>query len=149
MSDIVSTLKDVVRQMARREIRSQVTIARRAVVDQSREIAQLRRLVELQQKKLASLESGGRTVQVVEGVQLGKGESLANARFSVRSVKAQRKRLKLSAEEFGQLLGVTAQTIYNWEQGKVRPRKSQLARLMGARRLGRREAIRRLEGQGD
>ena len=146
MADIVSALKDVVRQMARREIRSQVTIARKVVVDQSRDIARLQRLIELQQKKIASLEAGGRTVKVVEGVPLGKGESLANARFSVRSVKSQRRRLKLSAEEFGRLLGVTAQTVYNWEQGKVRPRRSQLGRLLGVRRMGRREALRRLEG---
>jgi DNA-binding XRE family transcriptional regulator len=146
MADIVSALKDVVRQMARREIRSQVTIARKVVVDQSRDIARLQRLIELQQKKIAALEAGGRTVKVVEGVPLGKGESLASARFSVRSVKSQRRRLKLSAEEFGRLLGVTAQTVYNWEQGKVRPRRSQLSRLLGVRRMGRREALRRLEG---
>lgn len=146
MADIVSALKDVVRQMARREIRSQVTIARKVVVDQSREIARLQRMIELQQKRIASIEAGGRTVKVVEGMPLGKGESLSNARFSVRSVKSQRRRLKLSAEEFGRLLGVTAQTVYNWEQGKVRPRRSQLGRLLSVRRMGRREALRRLEG---
>jgi transcriptional regulator with XRE-family HTH domain len=60
-------------------------------------------------------------------------------------VRAQRKRLKLSAEDFGKLLGVSAQTVYFWEQGRTRPRKAQFAALVAARSLGRREALARLE----
>jgi DNA-binding transcriptional regulator YiaG len=40
---------------------------------------------------------------------------------------------------------VTAQTIFNWEHGKSKPRDQQLASLVVVRRLGKREALKRLE----
>ena len=51
----------------------------------------------------------------------------------------------LSAEEYGKLVGVSAQTIYHWEQGKARPRQAQFATLIGLRSIGRREALSRLK----
>jgi len=66
-------------------------------------------------------------------------------RFSARSVKAQRARLGLSAKDFGRLVGVSALTVYSWESGKSRPRRKPLAGLAPVRRLGKREAQKRLE----
>ena len=60
-------------------------------------------------------------------------------------LKAQRRRLKLSAADFGKLLGVSGLTIYNWEQGTTRPRKHHLAALVAVREMGRREALAKLE----
>ena len=57
----------------------------------------------------------------------------------------QRKRLKLSAADFGKLVGVSGLTVYNWEHGKARPRKVRLAALVAAREMGRREALAKLE----
>jgi transcriptional regulator with XRE-family HTH domain len=45
--------------------------------------------------------------------------------------------------------GVSALTIYSWESGKSRPRKKQLAGLAAVRRLGKREARKRLEMLGE
>jgi DNA-binding transcriptional regulator YiaG len=70
-------------------------------------------------------------------------------RFSARSVKAQRARLGLSAKGFGRLVGVSALTVYSWESGKSRPRQKQLAGLAAIRRLGKREARKRLEMIGE
>jgi hypothetical protein len=36
-------------------------------------------------------------------------------------------------------------TIYNWESGNSRPRSEQLAALVVARKLGKREALKQLE----
>ena len=52
--------------------------------------------------------------------------------------------MKLSAEEYGQLVGVSAQTVYLWERGKVRPGKAQFSNLIAARNLGRHDALARL-----
>ncbi len=60
-------------------------------------------------------------------------------------MKAQRKRLKLSAEDYGRLVGVSGQTIYHWEQGKTRPQEAQLVALAAVRGLGKREALVKLE----
>jgi DNA-binding transcriptional regulator YiaG len=40
---------------------------------------------------------------------------------------------------------VSPLTIYNWEHGKSRPRKAQLASLAALRKIGKREAKAELE----
>ena len=66
------------------------------------------------------------------------------AGVAARTIKAERVRLGLSAKDFGRLVGVSGLTIYSWESGKSRPRKKQLAGLAAVRRLGKREARKRL-----
>ncbi len=62
-----------------------------------------------------------------------------------RSIAAQRKRLKLSRKDFGNLVGVSANTIYLWETGEVSPREKSRAAIIGLRRMGVREARRLLK----
>ena len=59
-------------------------------------------------------------------------------------MKAQRQRLGLSAADYGKLVGVSGITIYNWEHEKATPRKAQLAALVAARGIGKREALKKL-----
>ena len=75
-------------------------------------------------------------------------ELAKGARFSPHGVRAHRKKVGLSAAEYARLVGVHAMSIYGWEQGKQRPRAEQLASLVATRRLGKREAERRLEMLG-
>ena len=58
---------------------------------------------------------------------------------------SQRRRLGLSAAECGLLIGASAQSIYNWEEGKARPRAQHLAAIFALRNLGRRQANEILE----
>ena len=67
-------------------------------------------------------------------------------RFSAKGLQARRSRLDLSAADFGKLLGVSAQSIYNWESEKARPRAEQIAKLAALRGLGKREVAARLAG---
>ena len=53
--------------------------------------------------------------------------------------------LDLGASDFGRLLGVSAQSIYNWEAEKARPRVEQISKLVPLRSLGKREVAVRLE----
>jgi DNA-binding transcriptional regulator YiaG len=143
MPDIAKFLKEEIRRLARKEIRAQTKPTRNAAIQHRREIAQLKRLIQAQEKKLAALQgikhTLPETVAPVSGAKIPEG-----IRYSARSVRAQRKRLKLSAQEFAKLLGVSMQTVYSWEQGRARPRRSQIASLIAARNIGRREAYRRL-----
>ena len=67
-----------------------------------------------------------------------------SVRFSAKGLASQRQRLGLSAAEMGLLLDVSAQTIYNWEAGKSRPRQQQLAAIAALRGLGKRQVKVRL-----
>ena len=62
-------------------------------------------------------------------------------RFVAKGVRSQRDRLGLSAEGLGKVLGVSAQSVYNWESGKARPRQDQIAKLSHLRKLGKRQVI--------
>jgi transcriptional regulator with XRE-family HTH domain len=55
---------------------------------------------------------------------------------------SQRKRLGLSAAECGVLIGASAQSIYNWEEGRARPRVQHLPAIYALRTLGRRTSER-------
>jgi DNA-binding transcriptional regulator YiaG len=68
-------------------------------------------------------------------------------RFSPVWVSRQRQKLGLSAADFGRLVGVSGLSIYNWEKGKVRPRRKQVEALASLRGVGKREARRRLEAE--
>ncbi|MBU3710747.1 MAG: helix-turn-helix transcriptional regulator [Limnohabitans sp.] len=57
-----------------------------------------------------------------------------------------RKKLGISAAEMGQLLGVSAQSVYHWETGKTKPRASQLAAIAAVRKLGKRAVAAKLAG---
>jgi DNA-binding transcriptional regulator YiaG len=142
MPDIATVLKEEIRRLARKEIKAQIAQIHRAAVQHRLEIAGLKRQLKAQERKIARLEERGLARPEPSATN---GENGNGTRFSSRSVRSQRKRLKLSAQQYGKLIGVTAQAIYNWEQRKTRPRKSQMAALVQLRSIGRRAALERLQ----
>lgn len=84
----------------------------------------------------------GITAPVTEA---GEGKAI---RFRAGGVTSQRKRLGLSAADYGKLIGVSGVTVYKWEHGGSRPRKAQLAALAAIRGLGKGEAMERLAQMG-
>jgi DNA-binding transcriptional regulator YiaG len=142
MPNIAAVLKDEIRRLAKKEVKAEIGTTKNAVVQYRKDIAKLKRLVQAQQKEISFLKA---QEQKRLGQQPSTEEPIDNVRFSARSVKAQRNRLKLSAEDYGKLVGVSTLTIYSWEQGKSRPRKAQLSRLVAVRGIGKREALAKLE----
>ncbi len=141
MTTLAIALKDEIRRLARKEIKAQTGRMARAVAQYRRDIAQLKREERALERRLALLESQGRqAVPPSPGVHLN-----GDARFSARSVKAQRRRTGLSAADYAKLIGVSPLTIYNWENKKSRPRHGQLAALIALRGLGKREAQAKLK----
>jgi DNA-binding transcriptional regulator YiaG len=143
MPTLAATLKHEIRRLARREVRAETGKTREAVARYRLEIARLKRQMQAAEKKMAFFETQER--KRLEEQPTSAEQPLEGVRFSARSVAAQRKRLKLSAEQFAKLVGVSSLTIYNWEHGRNRPRTAQLAALVAARGLGRREALAKLE----
>jgi DNA-binding XRE family transcriptional regulator len=68
-------------------------------------------------------------------------------RFSAKGLRSQRQRLGLSAENCGKIIGVTGQTLYNWERNEARPRQEQIAKIASLRRMGKKQVLARLEQQ--
>lgn len=141
MSNIAVALRQEIRRLARREARNLTKSLHKASSQFRRDIAELKRqnakacaeIVRLQRQA----RQGG-AVPAAEG-------ALEKVRYSAASVKAQRKRLGLSAEAFGKLVGVTGHTVYKWEHGAARPRSRKLAAIAAVRGIGKTEANARLD----
>jgi DNA-binding transcriptional regulator YiaG len=142
MPTLAVALKDEIRRLARKEIKAHTASTSRAVAQYRRDIAALKRHAREQAKKIAGLEKQSRKGSDAPPTSNG---DLEGSRFSARSVKAQRRKTGLSAADYAKLVGVSALTIYNWEQAKSRPRKEQLASLVAVRGLGKRQALAKLE----
>ncbi len=145
MPNLASVLKDEIRRLARKEIKSETGVTKRASAQHRRDIAELKRLVNDLSKRLAFLERQEK--RRVSKTQPSK-EVAETARFSPSWLKSHRQRLGLSAADYATLVGVSSQTIYNWEQGHSKPRPQQVAALATVRGLGKRETLKRLEMMG-
>ena len=139
MTTLAIALKDEIRRLARKEIKAQTGRTARAVAQHRREIALLKRQQRELERKIAQLQAQSRKTPQA-AVELN-----GDARFSARSVRAQRRRTGLSAADYAKLVGVSPLTIYNWENQKSHPRQEQLAALVSLRGLGKREAQAKLE----
>ena len=143
MPNIAVVLKEEISRLAKKEVKANTSSTKGAVAQFRRDIAKLKRDVQSQQRALAFLKTQER--KRLGQPQTNGEEELEGVRFSARSVKAQRARLKLSAADYGKLVGVSGLTIYHWEKGESRPRQKQFAGLVAVRGIGRREALAKLE----
>jgi DNA-binding transcriptional regulator YiaG len=141
MANLASTLRDEISRLARKEIRQQVDPLKKSN-------AQLRRTVASLKSELADLQRTMRFLQTREKRRLEappQPDETKAVRFSPNWLKADRKRLGLSAEDYGRLVGVSSVTIYSWESGKSKPSAQRLAAWAEVRGIGKREARQRLE----
>lgn len=142
MANLAQTLKQEIARLARKEVKQEISSLRDAATRYRSDIAELKRQVKDQQRRINFLET-----QESKRVKRPKAptEAVENARFSPKWLRSHREKLGLSAADYAKLLGVSAQTIYLWEREKTSPRKSQMPALVAVRKLGVREAQRRLE----
>jgi DNA-binding transcriptional regulator YiaG len=136
MPNIAAVLKEEISRLARKEIRRQTNPLRKASAQYRKDIAEMKRRVSGLQRKVALLEKQARA-GVATRVDKATGERV---RFTAKGLRSQRKRLGLSAADYGRLVGVTGQTIYSWEQETSRPRRQQVTRIASLRHMGKREA---------
>jgi DNA-binding transcriptional regulator YiaG len=141
MSNIGTVLRDEISRLSRKEVRSQVDPTKKFTSQHRHDIAALKR-------QMTQLE---RQVTLLSRKVLGSRPEVSPdaaakpMRFSAKGLHAQRSRLGLSANDFGKLLGVSPQTIYNWEQEAAHPRTEQLGKLTALRGIGKREVGERLK----
>lgn len=141
MSNIGSMLKEEIARLARRELRGQVAGMRKASAQYRRHIAALKRQVATLESQVALLR--GRVLKQPAAAPDEGGHK--RVRFAPKALRSQRNRLGLSAAEYGKLIGVSAQSVYNWEHATARPRGPQILRMAALRTMGKREARARLD----
>lgn len=141
MPNIASVLKEEVLRLARKEVRSATEGLKKASATYRSEIAALKRRLAALEKELGRSRAPRPAGPDSDGDQ----EGGVKIRYSAKRLARQRQKLGLSAADMGLLLGVSAQTVYNWEAEKSRPRRSQLPAIAALRGLGKRQVKARLE----
>lgn len=140
MPDIASVLKEEIVRLARKELRSETGNLKKASAQYRSEIAALKRRVTDLERQLGRIE---KTAAKAASDPVTHGEA-TRVRYSAKSLRSQRQRLGLSAADLATLVGVSAQTVYNWEAETTRPRGEQIAAIAALRAIGKREAAARL-----
>jgi DNA-binding transcriptional regulator YiaG len=135
MPNFIGILKEEIIRLARKEVRREIDQLKKASAKYRSEIAELKRRIGEIEKLQA--RSDRRSKAKVDSTESSEGAG--KFRFRAQGFANLRKRLGLSANEVGTLLGISAQTIYNWETGKTRPRASQLPVIASLRTMGKRE----------
>jgi len=145
MPNIAAVLRSEISRVARKEVHGETLALKKAVGAQRSQIAALKRRTEALEKQLRHLSK----ISAKVAPAAASDESPDTRRFSAKSLTSQRRRLELSAADCGLLLGASSQSIYNWEEGKARPRAKYLPAIAALRTLGKREATAHVESLRD
>ena len=144
MPSFADQLKAEIARIARKEVRAETRAFKKANAQYRADIAALkRRLIEAERAMARMAKGAGRVSQRDQAADEDASPALG-LRFRVGGFASLRKKLGLSAADMGKLIGVSAQSVYHWETGKIRPRAAQLAAIASVRKLGKREVAARL-----
>ena len=147
MPNLAAALKAEISRLARKEVRAEIEPMRKALAALKTELSAVK-------KKLRELESESR--QRARAVRAASSrhsatpdtlgaEEAGGYRFSAKGLATNRKRLGLSAEQYGRLVGATGQAVAAWEKSSSKPRAKYLPAIAGLRSVGKKEVARRLE----
>ena len=135
MPNIANVLKAEISRIAKREVRAETRALKKASGNCRTEIAALKR-------RAADLENQLRRLskQLERSPAPAANLAAQPVKFSAKSLASQRRRLKLSAESLGLLVGVSTQSIYNWERGATAPYTKHIPALAALKTLTPRQA---------
>ena len=133
MPNIGQVLRDEIARISRRESRKQSSVLQRASAAYRRDIATLKREIASLRRELKK-SSSSKSAAVAASPA-----SSTKLRFRADGFRTMRRRLGLSAALMGKLLGVSEQSVYNWETKTATPRNSHLPTIARLRTMGKRE----------
>lgn len=138
---LLTSLKHEIVRLARKVVKTDTATLQSNSTTHRRHIAELRRRLDSLEREVKQLRRGVKASAVVSS----KPGAENSFRFQSRGLKTHRAMLGISAIDYGRLVGVAGLTIYKWESGTNRPRDAQLPAIASVCRLGKREALARLE----
>lgn len=147
MPNIAAVLKAEIVRLARKELRDHTDGLKKSLTAHRSEISALRRRVQELEKALKQGRRNATTRGAGSSDDAGDQERAGDAsgfRFRAKGMASNRKRLGLSAADFGLLVGASGPSVYSWEQGKAKPRPRNLAAIASLRGVGKREVGERL-----
>jgi DNA-binding transcriptional regulator YiaG len=151
MTTFANQLKAEIARIAKKSGKAETAALKKSSSSYRSDIAELKRRIAALESSIARLaKHAGKVSRSGAGAGAGSSAETSqekdNLRFRQDGFITLRKKLNLSANEMGQLLGVSGQSIYKWEQGKAKPRASQLPAIAAARKMGKKEVTAKLAG---
>lgn len=139
MGEIEASIKKEISRLARREARQLVRPLREELKRQKARNAELvARLTRIEKSR--EIERAAKKLETaVVSLDAVKG------RLSPRLIKKLRKKLGVTQAGLARLVSVSAQAVVTWESGKSKPRPEIRSKLLGLRRMGKREVRKALE----
>lgn len=144
MADIASAFKAEINRLAGKVVRQHVGPLRKLTAAHRREIAALKRHNVALERQVAEL----RRAETKRAKPEPAVETATRKRFGRKGLVTHRKKLGLSADHYGKLVGATGVSVYAWEAGKTTPSAHALQALAAVRGVGKREALQRLAELG-
>ena len=139
-----SVFRSEISRLARKEVRAIVgpalkdlTKAKQTIREQKREIASLQRSVKHLISLLTAQAEEAGNPEIAEEAQRGE-------KWRKDSVRATRRRLKLTQSEFAAVLGVSLGSVNGWETGRTEPRDAMKREVLALRGLSPEEARARI-----
>lgn len=143
MTSLNNALKSEIARVSRREMKDELTALRKATALHRSEIAALKRDLKSLRSQLRSNERNLKKVTPAP-VPDPIDRPMRKVDFNAEAFGAKRAKLGLSQLEMARLVEASALSVYKWESGKVQPRAAQLGRILAVQKLGKREAMARL-----
>jgi len=148
MPNLAQALKEEIKRLAKHEAKTLLSPVKKDVVRLKKFAAALKRQVATLTKDNAWLQDAEkRRVKEAPVVNPAKADK---ARITAKGVRAMRKKLGLSQDAFGKLVGVSIACVGLWEKkhGALRLMGKTRTAIIAIRGLGAREAKKRLEVMG-
>ena len=146
MPNLAAALKSEIARIARKEVRAETAVLKKAATAHRSAIAGLKKRhfeTEAQLRRLKRLPSPQGRVRAPESVDLPKPVPVSSS-----GLKALRRRFGLSVQDLGGLIGASTQSVYNWEAGKTRPQERYLTALAFVKARQKSEVTDRLSALG-
>ncbi len=144
MPNIAQVLKAEIERIAKKALRVETTSLKKASAACRSDVAALKRRAHELEHAIRVLSKRLQRAPKATPDESAPNEK-SKIRFSAKSLASQRRRLGLSAEDIGRLVGASGQSVYNWEAGKARPHDSYLTPIAALRTLGRKAAATHFE----
>ena len=135
MSTFAHQLKSEIARISKKEIKAENAALKKASSQYRSDIAALKRRIAALESAIGKLgKQTGQAVALDDDAQQDKP-----MRFRADGFASLRKKLGVTANEMGTLLGVTGQSVYKWEKGTAKPRASQMKAIAAVRQMGKKQ----------
>lgn len=148
MANLTSLLRDEITRLAKRQINAEIVPLKKRWAQQRRVIASLKEECAALRREVTQLTRRAAHASTAASIATASAASSAEGRprrrFRADGLRSFRARLGLTVRDVALLLGVSEQTIYNWETASTRPQPAMLDAIAALRALGKREVKARL-----